>query len=193
MINPKTIVSSQSGLTLVEALIGAAIFMMTLVVVIDLFLIFIRGPLNQAAEQQLHQQLTFALDQMAQDVRLNEIDYTAYTLPVTNPETELNLRTGQNSYTFRLGPHPVTGNDETLYIEANGQAEPLTNEKLIVDSLEFYIYPATDPTVIDLNDLGSLANNQPTVVVTLHAHHATDDRVAPIYYQTVLTSRHYER
>ena len=181
--------SQPSGFTIVEVLVSAAVFVVVVVAIVNVILLFIKGPLNQAAEKQLQNELDYFYQQAFKEIPWSTIDYSAYPSGITNPESDLHLL----SETPDVVQQPVY-----VYLNATGQimvddsvnpAYPVTSADIVVTTLEFYIYPQTDP--FDVTG-PTVVNNQPTVVLYVVAHDAEDPEIE-LSYQSTITSRFYIR
>lgn len=186
-----------AGFTIVELLIAAAVFVILVTLVVDLFLLFLRSSYEHAEQEQLEQSISYVMFELASHLHSDGIiDYSRYST-ITNPQTELYTMTydALSSTTIFLGTGtPPNEEAGQIYAEdvATGLSEPLTPDPIgdiYVDSLEFYIYPGADPYDPTVSPT---QNNQPTVLVRIKAHSAEDATMTSTY-QSLITSRYYAR
>lgn len=186
-----------TGFSIIELLIAAAVFVTVITIVVDLFLLFIRTNYQQAEQEQLEQSMSFVLFDLSGQLHTSQvIDYSRYG-SVTNPQTELytQRRDSFATGTYFLGTGiPFNEAAGQIYYRdvATGTIEPITPDPvgdIYVDSLEFYVYPSTDPVDVTVSPV---VNNQPAVLVRIKAH-VTEDSSITATYQTLITSRYYAR
>lgn len=183
-INTRT----QSGFTLVEILIATAIFVITLVLALDIFMIVVRDQFTEIQRKQVEDEVLYIFGSMTANIDHKNIDYSAYTsLPLTDA---LYMNDNGNAMLIALGSNPaISADSDKMYILDNSTIAPLTGEHTSIDSLQFYIYPSSDP-----NDTSSATytNNQSTIVMYIKAHHWENSDIT-VEYQTMITSRYYGR
>lgn len=193
MRNPNT----TAGFTIIELLVAAAVFVTVITMVIDLFLLFLRSNYEQNEQEQLEQSISYVFHEVSNHLHgTGAIDFSQYG-SITNPQTELYLTNLDNFETdrFFLGTGtPPNEEAGQIYFEdtVTGDIEPVTPDPvgdIYVDSLEFYIYPSSDPADVTTS---ALANNQPAVVMRITAH-VSDDSTMTATYQSLITSRYYAR
>ncbi|MBI2415653.1 MAG: hypothetical protein HYV33_03265 [Candidatus Kerfeldbacteria bacterium] len=184
-----------SGMTLIEVLISASVFIIVIVVVVDLFLLFYRSSYNQAEQEQLQAGVLYFSQIMSRHVRTSKIDYDRYGSSIVNPVNVLYLAEQYEDISIQLGDSASgIGNDGQVYLYEfdSNTLSPLTSDAInavYVDTVQFFIYPATDPfDRLNLNP----PNTQPTVMLVVSAHHV-DDPSLTIQYQTLISLRQYER
>ncbi|MFA5995105.1 MAG: prepilin-type N-terminal cleavage/methylation domain-containing protein [Patescibacteria group bacterium] len=166
------------GFTVVEMLVATAVFAIVIVTVMQLLIMFLRGPLQQIRKKQLEEQVTYATSEIARYIREGKsFNYTAAT-----------------AYTDFLTVTTVTGETHIIELSTNGNitidTNLLTGNNVKITNLQFYIYPNADPTVIQAD--GSSVNNQPAVMMVIDAQRADDPKITT-HFQTLTTSRYYAR
>lgn len=179
---------SQSGFTLVEILIATAIFVITLVLALDIFMIVVRDQFTEIQRKQVEDEVLYIFGELTNNIDHKSIDYSAYTsLPLTDA---LYMNDNGKSILIALGSNPIiSGDSDKMYFSDYSTNAPLTGEHTSIDSLQFYVYPSSDP-----NDTSSATytNNQSTVVMYIKAHHVDHAEIV-VEYQTMITSRYYGR
>ncbi|MDP3970366.1 MAG: prepilin-type N-terminal cleavage/methylation domain-containing protein [bacterium] len=186
----KNIHSKQSGFTIVEMMISTAVFVIVIVVLMDLTFIFIRDPLNLAKQKELEQDMTYAMDEMSFIIRHGAINWDRYPVGVPpNPYPLLYfLKNDKSPGLFHISTHKRTGLQESLTIGDGVMDRYLVGDDVIIDELNFFVYPTKDPY-----DLTNDVHAQPMVIISLTGHHIDDDSIKPITMQTIATTRYYER
>lgn len=183
---------SESGLTLVEVLVATAIFVITIVIAMDLFMIFVRNNWDEVSRKRLEDQMTFVFEFAGDEIQKSLLDYPSF--PASMPSNALYLtdENGQKSI-IALGGDPAIatlgGTSDVLYTSDYVNLSPITSESISVTKIRFYIYPSADP--FDLTT-GVYPNNQPTVVMYMKAEDQ-DDSAINLEYQTMITARYYGR
>lgn len=176
------------GFSIVEIVVAAALFSMLMVAAVNLFVIFLRGPLQQIDEYHVYEEVNNALWELNRVVYSDKIDYAAYGT-VSNPETDLYLMTADNSETTHIymsgGQLFATivnaGVSDTTALTSSGSGD------VYIDTFNVYVYPSLDPFTI-----ANATNSQPAVVIQIVAHSVSDPTVSFVA-QTLITTRVYER
>ena len=170
------------GFTVVELLVATAVFVIVVTAVVQLLFMFLRGPLQQIRQKQLEEQLTYATSEISHYIRQSKIDYTSVT--GAPPYATLNLTMADDTaISFALSGTTIT------FTQA-GTTANLTGSKVQIQSLQFYLYPGTDPTVTTPGIAAT--NNQPGIVTIITAQR-TDDPKITAQFQVLTTSRYYAR
>ena len=179
------------GFTLIEVLVSTAIFIIIFVIIADLAILFNKNPQQVIRQKQVENDLDYAIEFLSQKIRTNTIDYDKYIdeiIDLTNVDSADNptnilylIDTNGNQTTFDLT------SDKLRYESTN-----ITSNDVIIDTLNFYIYPTATPWEYDFI-IEKIHNNndQPRVTISITAHHVDDD--TPIYLQTTISTRVYER
>jgi hypothetical protein len=149
---------------------------------------FLRGPLQQIRKKQLEEQVTYATSEIARYIREGKIDYSQYGDTPAFPSNTLYLKslTG-DSNTVSLATEAGIIH---INLNENAGAAWLTGNNVQITNLQFYIYPNTDPTIIQID--GSSVNNQSVVMLVIDAQRA-DDPTITTHFQVLTTSRYYAR
>lgn len=186
MQNRGFMIGGKKGFTLVEMLVVLAIFGTAMVVASDIFLRVSDTGRRVELLNRMQGDVRFALERIAQDVRLGRIDYDTYEGPIPAPATTLYLRDAQGnavSFSFAGGE---------LNITASGKTAALLSDNVTVESGSFYVSPASNPFARDASGK-FLADAEPRVTMQLKiagtgllAHTKFD-------VQTTVSSRYYAR
>lgn len=175
------------GLTLIEVLVATAIFMIIFVIIADLAILFNKNPQQVIRQKQVENDLDYAIEFLSQKIRTNTIDYSSYTDLTTNDPTNiLRLIDKDNNQTYF-----EINRNRLKYWNSDGEDAYVTSDDVVIDGLNFYIYPAESPWEYDYGTKMHHNNDQPRVMISIAAHHVDDD--TPIYLQTTISSRLYER
>lgn len=179
---------NQSGFTLVEILIATAIFVITLVLALDIFMVVVRDQFTEIQRKQVEDEVLYIFGALTANIDHENIDYSAYTsLPLTDA---LYMDDNGSMKLIALGSNPIISADsDKMYVTDYSTIAPLTGEHTSIESLQFYVYPSSDP-----NDTSSATytNNQSTIVIYIKAHHVDHPEIT-VEYQTMITSRYYGR
>jgi prepilin-type N-terminal cleavage/methylation domain-containing protein len=181
------------GFTLIEILVSTAIFLIIFVIIADLAILFNKNPQQVIREKQVENELDYAMEFLAQKIRTNTINYERFiddsidlTDAADNPTNLLYLIDANNNATFfSLDSNRLT------YWDSEGNDAAVTSQDVEIDSLNFYIYPTETPWEYDFGSKMHNNNDQPRVTISITAHHVDDD--TPIYLQTMVSTRVYER
>lgn len=178
-----------AGFTLVEMLIATAIFVVTLVLVLDIFMIFVRDQFTEIHRKQVEDEMMYIFGTSAPQIRESFIDFDAYT--TMTPSDALYLEDRNHEPTLMaLGSHSaISADSDTLYVSNYTDNSPLSGDKTVIEDVQFYVYPDDDP--FDVAS-GTYDNNQPAVVMYIKASHVEHPEIV-IEYQTLITTRHYDR
>jgi len=187
---------NREGMTLIEMLVATAIFMIIVIVVVDLAILFNKNPEDMFRQKKLEREMDYTMEFIAQKIRTNKIDYDIYEGMVTdyltkswnNPSNRLYLYSNEDEHIyFAFDSNMIT------YYDSTGLSETLHSSDIIIDNAKFFIKPYKDPFIYDSTS-GYSYNEQPRVVISLQAHHVSDtDLEYPLYLQTAITTRTYER
>lgn len=175
--------NNNSGFTLVEMLVAAAVFAIVMVIAVDLFVLVLRTPLQQVDTQHVQEELNYVFEQVAQTARVSQIDYNSYAA-FTNPQTDLYFKTATTT------THIYLSGGQIVESVDSGAAVPLTTSSssdVVISQMVVYVYPGTDPA-----DTSSIVNNQETVVLYLEGRSMADPS-HPVSAQTMITLRYYAR
>ena len=176
----------RAGFTLVEALVASAVFVIVLVAIVNVVLLFLKGPLNQVGEKEVYNEVAYFLEEALQGIPSDAVDYDAYGGTISNPESKLNLYYPQAPTAFPVEVS-LSGGQIWVTTPEDGTV-PYTGQDIVVTNLEFYIYPEADPL-----DPTNGIHEQPMVFIRIDAEHATDDTVETQTFQSAVTTKYYER
>lgn len=178
--------ADKKGFTLIEILMATAIFLVIFVIILDLTVLFTRHPEQIIRQKKLENEMSYTMDFIAQKIRMNKIDYSAYDVPLTSPSDALNL-VDKNGYksSFSLTAQGIL----------NYSYNPVHSNEIVIDSARYYIDPVLDP-YCDTFATGAYqacgSNSQPLVTINISAHHKDDPSLTQVL-QTTILSRVYER
>lgn len=205
-----------AGFTLMEIIIVVAIFSITVVVAIDLFLTYTKLQKRASVEQTLGSDARFITESVARQFRLGTIDYNYYADPDGDPFT---------SDAIAIGATPVkdTSGNSILAIvdqgggklryrfqqDANGVGRielcsdtcaswaTITPNTIDVDRVDFYLAPSRNPfQLIDpIPQVGSkyYSNEQPRLTIVLQTTSLDEKPPVVTNFQTTIVSRLYVR
>lgn len=176
------------GFTIVEIVVAAALFSVIMVAAVNLFVIFLRRPLQQIDEYHLYEEVNNALWELNRAVYSEKIDYAIYGT-VSNPETDLYLVSADNSETTHIylssgqlfATIVTAGVPDTIALTSS------SSNDVYIDTFNVYVYPSLDPFII-----ANATNSQPAVVIQIVAHSVSNPDVS-FTTQTLITTRVYER
>lgn len=178
------------GFTVVELLVATAVFVIVITTVIQLLFMFLRGPLRQIRQKQLEEQLVYASSEISRYIRENTIDYSNST---SSSLQLVNTNSTTRNFSFNTADETITFTEITQVtpgVPAETVAANLTGANVEIESLQFFIYPSTDPTITAPGV--PAVNNQPAVVTIITARR-TDDTSITAQFQVLTTARYYVR
>ncbi len=180
----RAVACNRNGFSVVEMLVATAVFAVVVTAIIQLLLMFLKGPLRQMKQKQLEEQLTYATTEMSHYIREAKIDYS--TITGTGPFQSLAVITHDQTHVS----FSYDSSAKTIVFNQGGVTANLTGSKVVIQSVEFYLYPETDPTTVTVG--ASAVNNQPAVVMIIKAQHF-DDASITSQAQVLTISRYYAR
>lgn len=213
----------QGGFTLIELVLVTAIFAITIVLAVDIFLVVTKLQRKAVSSQRLQGDARFTMELMAKDVRLGQIDYGFYAdlatqCAVANASCAVDfsdtvpilaLRDTQGEQIVYRRTDATTpqqpnwslwhGGGTSLEVcigdclSTNAIWEEITPEGVHVVSTKFYIQPGEDPFT---PTSGSFTNNrQPLVTIQLgtQGEGSNIEEQGYIFLQTTVSTRIYER
>lgn len=192
--------SNKSGFTIVEALVAMAVFAIVATLAVSIFVNFQRIPFKQIFGRSVQEEATYILEELNYHLKRIGINYAAYgttpecgTLEAGQPVEVLCIGDASELVYFALGPHPVTGENETLYgffydeqsDNPGAMQFPLTTPSVRVTDLRFVVIPTEDPfTDNAISPLHPMLH----IFITIEDL-SGEERFS---YQTLLTIRRYE-
>jgi prepilin-type N-terminal cleavage/methylation domain-containing protein len=184
------VLSNQSGFTLIELLVTLAIFSTVMTAAVNIFVYTQKAQRRTEAKQATQTDARFALEVMQRQARAGRVDYSAYGGTISsNPQTVLALvNTAGVKVQFRRAE--AAGRGEVQMSQDGGSSwSALTPPDLSVESLAFYLAPATDPFAANpATDRSPLTT---IVMSTVNLREGGGD--APTFLQTSASSRQYLR
>lgn len=190
---------NQKGFTLIDMLVAITIFTLIFLIVVDIFLISQRVERKILIEQKVLADGRLALEKIAQQIRLKNIDYSdSWPTEIENSELRL-VDELDNKIYFRQGS--VTNPDSDcpagvsncleMSLNQGASWQALTSNNVEIENLNFYIYPIEDPFQIQAG--GYLANQQPRVTINLTLSSDLPEFTSDLILQTTVSSRVYKR
>lgn len=189
----------QSGFTLLETITVIAIFSLTVVATLNLYILFFKNQLQVQRQTTVQADARFVLNTMMQALDTASIDYAYYSGSVPTNPTVLALRTPEfESVRFRFdalnqvvemcqhGPahQPCDDLNPALWAPLNDQ------DNAPVTGFQMWVSPSSTPFERDMSG-AALSNEQPKVTVVLRMTDQNGENAMTL--QTTLTSRAYER
>lgn len=184
----------QKGFTLIEMIVAVGLFAIVSVIISQLFITFNRTQRRSGINAELQSDARVVMSQITERIRSGMIDYTAYGGTIVSPTESLHI-IDENGALVTIekttgASCPDTDSSPCLTIsEDGGTAFPMSSKEFTVDTIQFYIDPATDPVP------GTGPDIQPRVTYTLglkSTSNASADQ-QPIYVQSTISSRVYFR
>lgn len=190
---------SATGFTLLETVTVIAIFSLTVVATLNLYILFFKNQVQVERQTTVQSDTRFVLNAFMQALDTASIDYAYYGAPVPASPATLALLTPQNeTIRFRYDSSnqviemcsnrpansPCDDLDPSMWTPLNDQINSP------IQSYQVWVSPSTSPFV--RNSSGSALNNeQPKVTIVLRAADRAGENALTM--QTTLTSRTYER
>lgn len=193
---------NQLGFTLMEIVVGMAIFSIALISLTDIFLLSQRAQNKLAGETKIQADARFVMEVLAREIRMNMIDYAAID-PADQADpltlTYLPLQDLEGNTLMFIATSSSSGICEQgatncLAVKRNDSAwASITPSGINVVSAKFNIYPSQDPFSVIANNYG--ANSQPrvTIILTTENIKSRDSESNIQYLQTTVSSRVYKR
>ncbi|MBT5337677.1 prepilin-type N-terminal cleavage/methylation domain-containing protein [Candidatus Falkowbacteria bacterium] len=187
----------KKGFSLIEMLVVMAVFMTMMLVVSDIFLSVTISQRKSMVMQKSMVDLQYNMEQIAQQIRLSQIDYSAYHLPINELQDELHLINSQNQK-VAFGTETVgcaLGIETCLIQSIDDQRSIISADNFDIQSLSFRIAPNEDPLEFDNITKQYKSDKQPQITIYLKALpvavHEEDQK--PLALQTTISSRYYAR
>jgi len=190
---------NKQGFTLMEVVVGLALFGVSLIVLTDIYLLSQTAQNRLASETRIQSDARYVMEVIAREVRMNLIDYSAITNIPGQPYLDylpLKDLVG-NTMVFVATSSPTycePGTTSCLTVKRNNSAwASITPRGVNILRSNFYVYPESDPFRI-LAD-GYAASSTPRVTIILVAENITaktaEKEVQSL--QTTVSSRVYKR
>lgn len=192
---------NNSGFTLMEVVVGLAVFSVALIVVSDIFIMTQRAQNNLAGSNRVQADARYVMELVTREVRMNMIDYdgvrpadaadplTLSYLPLTDVEG--------NTLVFMATSSPSiceAGSSGCLAVKRNNSAwASLTPREVNIVSATFYIYPDKDPFSIINNQYPNNSQPRVTIAITSQTVNSKSGESSTQFLQTTASSRVYKR
>ena len=178
-------------------LVVMALFMTLMLVVSDIFLSVSMVQRKTLAMEQGAKEMQFVIEQIAQAVRLNKINYSHYNLSLVGTTEELALiDRDQKETIFSLtSTNCAVGATKCIKRSVAGVETIISPDNIEIEKFYFVILPLVDPYSYDEIAKKFSSDEAPMVSVYLVAKDITAgaDDVKKIVLQTSVTPRYYER
>lgn len=206
---------SNAGFTLMEIIVVIAVFSITVVVAVDLFIEYTKLQKRASAEQTLGSDARFITESVSRQFRLGTIDYGFYADPDDDPFTDDDIVIGSTPVKDPSGNSILAivdqGGDRLRYrfqeTAGVGRVElssdqgqnwtAVTPTSIDVERIDFYLAPTTDPfTLLDpVPPSGSKysSNEQPRLTIVLQTKSLSEKPPVVANFQTTVASRLYVR
>ena len=172
---------SQSGFTLIEAVVAASVFVFVVSAVIGVYISTLRLDSRTRAQRAILDNSRFIMDFLSKEVRNGHIDYNAAACGgVVTSDTDLCLVNQDNEAEHFY----LTGNN--LAVAKTAGTANLNSSNVLVTNVRFLVAPTSDPLVA-----GSPTNEQPHVTVILDMKTTSDRDPVPIHLQSTFSENYY--
>ena len=208
--------SNNKGFTLIELMVVITVFSITMLVVVDMFVLVTRAQRRVSEQQALTSDTRFVLDSMTRKIHAGVLDYEFYSdigINLTNPTYVLAVRDQDNNQTVYRRTGSGTGdNIETCSVTASdvdqgkcadpspspGDWQVINTDKTVVKHFLLYVRPTARPFELLADNSGQYAggNIQPRATIVFHAQNrplTPTSAIHDAYLQTTVTSRIYRR
>ncbi|MBI4135816.1 prepilin-type N-terminal cleavage/methylation domain-containing protein [Candidatus Uhrbacteria bacterium] len=182
------------GFTLMETLVALTLFSVVVTIGTDLFFTFQRVSQRTEALEAMVSTSRFIVERIAREVREGTINYESYTVPITGPQSTLNLSNSAGE------PITFAYNDDTanlvLIIPTGSEGEELLPAGVRLRHAAFYVTPENDPFRFDreLRDFAGAQQPRVTLFISLdNGVEASDRNYIQYDVQTTISSRTYRR
>lgn len=197
---------NKKGFTLIEVLISLAIFSMVIAATLNFFYFFQKIQKRTENWQKISRESRLILDQIIQNIRENEIDYTYYNdknFDLFQRQNILALRDFEGKpIIFQKSEEkedlrcPQDKSPCLLFSRDGKKFQSLTSGDVVVRDFAIIIRPTENPFEFSEEKVDYLANNQPFVLVLLSLDNGLPENspdYAKITLQTSVSSRVYKR
>lgn len=207
---------AQQGFTLIELMVVITVFSITMLVVVDMFVLVTRAQRRVSDQQALTSDTRFVLDAMARKIHAGILDYDFYEnvgINLTNTTYVLAVRDQDNNQTVYRRTGSGTGNAiESCSVTATdvdqgrcadpspnpGDWQVITTDKIVVKNFLLYLRPTGSPFELLSDNSGQYVggNVQPRATIVFHAQNnplTPSSEIHDAYLQTTVTSRIYRR
>ena len=184
----------KKGFTLIEMLVATALFLTVITASIGIFLSTIMANSKINAMQKVENEVRYIMEIISKEIRLGTIYYDyyeeVYGESFKNPVPIIALRDNADNISyFALNGDAMSSGIVQMSLNDGDTWSDLSTDSIIVDSLDFYLLPDSNPFVQDAEII-----KQPMVILYLQAHYnkqnASDGQIK---IQTVISSRQYKK
>jgi len=152
--------SFRRGFTLAEMLVAMGIFLIFATMSLGVYSATLKAQRRTVAASRIQREAQFLTEFIAKQVRTGTIDYGGYGGTVPSPTATLRL---VNQNNIKMVFDYNTGTKAVTLSVAGGPARQVSSSNIIVNSVNYYITPATTP----FPGGGSSPSGQPRVTVVL--------------------------
>jgi len=182
------------GFTLMEMIVAIGLFSIVSVIVAQLFITFNRTQRKAGISAELQSDMRVMMSQISERIRSGIIDYPAYGGNIVYPVEALHI-IDENGVAVTIEKSasancPDAESSPCLTIsEDGGTIYPMSSAEFVVDTVQFYVDPLTDPVP------GAGPDIQPRVTYALGVKSTSNNEVdqQPLYVQATVSSRIYFR
>lgn len=179
---------SQTGFTLIEALVSASVFAFVVSGILGVYMSTLRLDTRTRAQRSVSDNARFIMEFLAKEVRDGRIDYSAAACgSVVTNTTQLCLVNQSNEAVriYAQDPGNISTGTDLVIAKAAGTTN-LNSSNVKITKLKFAVSPTVDPLTS-----ARAANEQPrvTVVLELTAQSARDP--VKVNLQTTLSENYY--
>ncbi len=190
---------NQTGFTLMEIVVGLALFGVALIALTDIYLLSQKTQNKLVGETRIQADARFVMEVLAREIRMNLIDYTAIDPADFSPALGYLplIDVAGNRLVFMTTSSPAIcepGTASCLAVKQNDSAwASITPRGVNILKSEFYIYPEADPYTIVGNQYA--ASSTPRVTIILSSENITSKQAEKNIQnlQTTVSSRVYKR
>jgi prepilin-type N-terminal cleavage/methylation domain-containing protein len=178
----------RKGFSLMEMIVATALFLAVTTVSIGIFLSVTRANTKISAMQKVENEIRYIVEMISKEVRLGTIYYDYYDIVYSgnfeNPAPILALMDNADNISY----FALNGGIVQMSLDGFDWSD-LSTDSVVVDSLDFYLLPDSDPFSQD-----STIIKQPMVTLFLEAHYNKGNSSdGQIRIQTTIGSRQYKK
>ncbi len=189
----------KKGFSLIEMLVVMAVFMTIMLVVSDIFLSVSSSQKSSLIKQRVMVDMQYTLEQVAQMIRLGQLDYRSgsSSSPNLNQYEHLKLisSTGEKMMIGMDDSNCDSPAETCLVLIKNEVVTVLSPPSFNVTRFDFIRTPSESPYQFNQFTQKYKSDAQPQVTVLLEGVSTieTEKSIKPILLQTTISSRYYER
>lgn len=177
-----------------EMIIATALFLAVVTASIGIFLSTTRANTKINSMQKVENEIRYIVEIISKEIRLGTIYYNYYEEiygeSFVNPISTLALKDNADNISyFALDADESSPGIIQMSADDGLTWSDLSTNNVIVDSLDFYLLPDSNPFVQDIEII-----EQPMVILYLQAHYNKGDTTdGQIRIQTTISSRQYKK